>query len=178
MVSAKGKWVSETMSVSIADNGVDELHVSALRGERDRLLAFAFCGSDFLVELDASLNVSFVRGMMAIFTGRLGGRRENGGGPVDPDWAEGGAKPGQKSGVADPDWAEDEAKPKTDDEFLEPDWARDDGGEEKEETAAGQGLPDPDWAVEEEPPEEPEGSEAEAEDSETSQSETDPSRKA
>ncbi|MBL6935466.1 MAG: EAL domain-containing protein [Alphaproteobacteria bacterium] len=57
------------MSVSIADNGVDELQVSALRGERDRLLAFAFCGSDFLVELDASLNVSFVRGMTAVFTG-------------------------------------------------------------------------------------------------------------
>ena len=111
------------------------------------------------------------------------------GGVADPDWAEGGAKPGQKGGVADPDWSSG-AKPKTDDEFLEPDWARDDGGEEKAETAAEQGLPDPDWAVEEEPPEEPEGSEAGeggdggenkengAESPENSQSDTDSARKA
>ena len=57
------------MSVSIADDGVDELHVNALRGERDRLLAFAFCSANFLVELDTSLNVNFVRGATTAITG-------------------------------------------------------------------------------------------------------------
>ena len=58
------------MSVSIADDGVDELHVNALRGERDRLLAFAFCSANFLVELDTSLNVNFVRGATTTITSR------------------------------------------------------------------------------------------------------------
>jgi len=61
----------DTMRDSRANDGIDKLHVGTLRSERDRLLAFAFCAADFLVELDASLKVSFVRGATMALTGRL-----------------------------------------------------------------------------------------------------------
>ena len=58
------------MSVSTADDGIDELHMNTLRGERDRLLAFVFCSADFIVKLGASLNVNFFRGSATAITGR------------------------------------------------------------------------------------------------------------
>jgi len=52
-----------------AKDDKEESQIAALRAERDRFVAFAFCAVDILFELDSSFQITFVRGETEALTG-------------------------------------------------------------------------------------------------------------